>query len=157
MPVKRKIRIADNSRLREALESVYEEAERIPSAQWALATAKRALDAAGIDYHAVDELADGFRVNELWQAGEAGVHDLRQAGFRIHRLARNCRSEVERAAMRAAGHAVGSGHMREHAMVASDYAVQTVGLLTSNDFVAVTAEREWQISELRQILGLWRP
>ena len=97
MPVKPKIRITDNSRLREELERVYEKANSIHAATWALATAKRVLAAAGIDYHAIDELVDGFRVNELWQTGEACVHDLRQAGFSIHRLARNCRGEAEQA------------------------------------------------------------
>nr|WP_251006159.1 hypothetical protein [Carnobacterium sp. ISL-102] len=41
--------------------------------------------------------------------------------------------------------------MREHAMVASDYAVKTIGLLNSNNINAVTHEREFQLNELKRI------
>ena len=57
------------------------------------------------------------------------MHDVRQAGFRIHKIARENNSEIKKTALRAAGQAVASGHMREHAMVASDYAVKTIGLI----------------------------
>ena len=40
--------------------------------------------------------------------------------------------------------------MREHSMVASDYAVKTIGLLNSNEINAITREREWQLNELKR-------
>ena len=52
----------------------------------------------------------------------------------------------------AAGQAVASGHMREHAMVASDYAIKTIGLISSNDIQDITTEREWQLNELKKLL-----
>lgn len=105
---------------------------------------------AEIDYHSIDAIVDGFRVNESWQTGKARMHDVRQAGFRIHRIARECDSEIKKTALRVAGQAVASGHMREHAMVASDYAVKTIGLISSNDMDAITREREWQLNELKK-------
>ena len=42
-----------------------------------------------------------------------------------------------------AGQAVASGHMREHAMVTSDYAIKTIGLISSSSIEAITTEREW--------------
>nr|WP_308743365.1 hypothetical protein [uncultured Anaerocolumna sp.] len=39
--------------------------------------------------------------------------------------------------------------MREHAMVASDYAIKTIDLISSNDIEAITKEREWQLNELK--------
>jgi immunity protein 5 of polymorphic toxin system len=109
------------------------------------------LDIVGIDYNSVDEIVEGFKVNELWQVGKARMHDVRQAGFKVHKLARECESELKKTALRAAGQAVGSGHMREHAMVASDYAIKTISLISSNDFEAITKEREWQLNELKKI------
>lgn len=67
-------------------------------------------------------LKAGFAVNESWQKGNARMHDVRQAAFQIHRLARDSQDAVIQAALRTAGQAVAAGHMREHAMVASDYA-----------------------------------
>jgi hypothetical protein len=38
--------------------------------------------------------------------------------------------------------------MREHAMVASDYAIKTIGLIAKNDTKIITKERRWQLNEL---------
>lgn len=37
-------------------------------------------------------------------------------------------------------------------MVASDYAIKTIGLISSNDIDAITFEREWQFNELKKFL-----
>lgn len=81
-----------------------------------------------------------FNVNELWQVGKTRMHDVRQAGFKIHTLARECEGEIKKTALRVAGQAVGSGHMREHAMVASDYAIKTIDLTSSNDSLGLRSK-----------------
>ena len=77
------------------------------------------------------------------------MFDVRQAGFKVHQLAKSCNDPISQAALRVIGQAVGSGHMREHAMVASDYAIKTINLKFPSDMSAVRAEREWQITALR--------
>ena len=123
---------------------------QVDLAKWSLLLTKHILDIVGIDYNSVDEIVEGFNVNQLWQVGKAKVHDVRQAGFKIHKLARECESEIKKTALRVAGQAVGSGHMREHAMVASDYAIKTIDLISSNDIEAIAKEREWQLNELKK-------
>lgn len=150
MPTKVKIKIVDNSQLRAEIDEVYEKMSQVDLAKWSLLLAKHILDIAGIDYNSVDEIVEGFNVNELWQIGKARMHDVRQAGFKIHKLARKCESEIKKTALRVAGQAVGSGHMREHAMVASDYAIKTINLISFNDIEAITKEREWQLNELKK-------
>jgi len=151
MPTKPKIKIVDNNQLRAEIDELYEKTSQIDLAKWSLSIAKHILDIVGIDYNLIADIADGFQINELWQLDKAGMHDVRQAGFKIHKLARECDDEIRKTALRVAGQAVGSGHMREHAMVASDYAVKTIGLLNSNNINAVTREREWQLNELKRI------
>lgn len=151
MPTKPKIKIVDNNQLRAEIDELYEKMSQIDLAKWSLSIAKHILDIVGIDYNLIADVADGFHINELWQLDKAGMHDVRQAGFKIHKLARECDDEIRKTALRVAGQAVGSGHMREHAMVASDYAVKTIGLLNSNNINAVTHEREWQLNELKRI------
>ena len=41
--------------------------------------------------------------------------------------------------------------MKEHAIVASDYAIKVVNLLYLNDIDKVTKERLWQLSTLNSI------
>lgn len=150
MPTKVKIKINDNSELRTKIDELYEKTSQADLAKWSLLMAEHILDIADIDYKSIDEIVDGFMVNELWQTGKARMHDVRQAGFKIHKIARECDSEIRKTALRAAGQAVASGHMREHAMIASDYAVKTIGLISSNNIEAITFEREWQLKELKK-------
>lgn len=152
MPTKIKIKIVDNTDLRDEIDRLYDEMSQIILAKWSLLIAKRILKLADIDYNSIDEVIDGFKVNELWQAGKVRMHDVRQAGFKIHKVARECDSEIKKTALRVVGQAVSSGHMKEHAMIASDYAVKTISLITSNDIDSVTLEREWQLNQLQNFL-----
>jgi hypothetical protein len=152
MPTKVKIKINDNSELRSMIDSIYEILDQKDLAKWSLLIVKRILNIAEIDYNKIDAIIDGFKVNELWQTGNARMHDVRQAGFKIHKIARECNSEIKKNALRATGQAVASGHMREHAMVASDYAIKTIALISSNDMNAITLEREWQLNEIKKFL-----
>ena len=152
MTTKVKIKIKDNSELRGKIDELYEKISQVDLEKWSLLMAKHILDIADIDYNLIDAIVDGFKVNELWQTGNARMHDVRQAGFKIHKIARECESEIKKTAFRVTGQAVASGHMREHAMVASDYAIKTIGLISSNDIDAITFEREWQLNELKKFL-----
>ena len=103
-----------------------------------------------MDYNSIPEISNGFIVNENWQKGNARMHDVRQASLKIHKLARECEEDLK-TAFRATGHAVASGHMKEHAMVASDYAIKTIGLISSNDIDLITLERYYQLNELKKL------
>lgn len=152
MSTKVKIKIKDNSQLRKEIDELYENMDQISLAKWSLAIAKHILKTVDIDYKTIDEIVEGFKINELWQVKEARMHDVRQAGFKIHKIARECDCEIKKTALRVVGQAVGSGHMREHAMVASDYAIKTIGLINSNNMEAITLEREWQLNEIKKFL-----
>ncbi len=149
METRTKIRIDDCPGMRKELETLYGQATQVVLARWGLELAKHVLLLAGFDWSGCSEVKNGFAANEAWQRSEAQVYDVRQAGFAVHRLARGCASETLQAALRTAGHAVGTGHMREHAMVASDYAVRTVNRLHPGDLSAVVTDRNWQIRTLR--------
>jgi hypothetical protein len=151
MTTKTKIKIKDNAELRNELVELYEKTEQVVLAKWALSLAKHILQRAAIDFSSIDEIQEGFHTNELWQMGQVRMFDVRQAGFKVHRLAKESKDEIKTAALRTAGQAVGTGHMREHAMVCSDYAIKTVELITAGDMNEITKEREWQIMELKKI------
>ena len=152
MPTKVKIKIIDNSELRVNIDELYKQTNQVDLAKWSLLLAKHILDTVNIDYSSIDEITNGFATNELWQIGKARMYDVRKSGFKIHKLASECDSEIKKTALRVVGQAVSSGHMREHAMVASDYAVKTIGLISFNDINDITHEREWQLNELKKFL-----
>lgn len=145
-----KIKITDHTELRDEVEKNTELISHADLAGWALSVAGRVLSYVEIEFPDNTKIKNGFYVNELWQNGEASVHQVRQAGFKVHEIARECKSETAIAAARAAGQAVGVGHMRGHAMVAADYAIKAVGLDSSDDMNRITEERQWQLHELKK-------
>lgn len=151
MSTKPKIKIIDSDKLRSEIDNIYGQSTQVVVAKWAIEIAKHILDIVDIDYMSINEFIDGFNVNNQWQNGKARIHDIREAGFKIHRLAREVQNDTLKSVYRVVGQAVSSGHMKEHAMVASDYAVKVIGLLSSNDDESIEAERKWQLLELKKL------
>lgn len=151
MATKTKIKILDDIDLRKLLDEEYEKSSQVRLCQYALLLATHILTMIKYDDMDNPAIKAGYAVNESWQKGEARMHDVRQAGFKIHQLAKNSQNSVTQTALRVVGQAVATGHMREHAMVASDYAVKVINLLFPGDSDAIKRERLWQIENLRGI------
>lgn len=151
MATRTKIKIYDDVQLRKELDDEYENASQVELCQYALLLAAHVLETIGYDDMDNSIIQEGYAMNESWQKGNARMHDVRQAGFRIHQLAKSSRNVVTQTALRVVGQAVATGHMREHAMVASDYAVKVINLLFPDDDNAIQQERMWQIAHLKGI------
>ena len=136
--------------MRAEIDELYEQANQVDLSKWAINCAKRVLPLAEFEKTDLLFVEKGFRIVELWQIGKASVHEVRQAGFKIHELARHCTSEIGICALRTVGQAVGIGHMREHAMVCSDYAIKTLQLAFPDQIDKISQERQWQLSELKK-------
>ncbi|MCX6303165.1 MAG: hypothetical protein NTW82_13385 [Bacteroidia bacterium] len=147
-----KIKIKDNIILRAEIEKLILSIDQADLAKWALRCAEHVIKFSEQEFPANEAVTDGFRTTELWLKGNATVHQIRQAGFKIHAVARQCKTEVAKAAIRTAGQAVGTGHMKEHAIICSDYAIKTIQLAFPGDLDKITAEREWQLNELKRFL-----
>jgi len=80
----------------------------------------------------------------FWQKRKATIHEVRQAAFRVHSIAQQCKNEIIKIAVRTSGQAVSVGHMREHAMVCSDYAIKTIEIAFPDDHERIRKERIWQ-------------
>lgn len=144
-----KIRILDNTILRKKLWEIVIQTSQIDLAKWAINGAKQSLN------YAPEQLNFGvinfcFQISELWQQDKASVLEVRKAGFKIHEEARKCKTEIGKNILRTVGQAVAVGHMKEHAIVCSDYSIKTIQLVSSSDLDRITAERQWQIDELKK-------
>ena len=150
MATRTKIKIVDNFELRAEIDNLYEQTNQIDLAKWAIKCAKHILALSENEEFDKTAIENGFRINELWQIGNATVHEVRQIGFKIHEAARQSKSEITKNAIRVCGQAVGVGHMREHAMVCSDYAIKTIQLAFPDQIDKISQERKWQLNELKQ-------
>ena len=146
-----KIKINDVDELRNELDKIYESSSQVDLAKQSISLAKHIFYTIKVDYKNNNVVLNGFKVNENWQIGEARMYDVRLAGFKVHELAKNESFSIKSTAFRVAGQDVGSGHMRERAMVASDYAIKVINLLYPNELYQVKEERIWQINELKNI------
>ena len=144
-----KIKIEDNNDLRKELYEEYNKSSQVKMCKYSLVLAQHVLEI--IKYPKNEIIQEGFQINEKWQNGQARMHDVRQIGFKIHRLARESKDEIIRTALRVVGQAISSGHMKEHAMVASDYAIKLINLLHPKDQNEVKQERQWQITQIKLI------
>lgn len=147
----RKIKIVDNDELRSKIDKIYEKQNQVTLAKWSLELAKHMIEITNLDISKYPEINEGFKMNELWQSNQARMYDVRQAGFKIHEVARKQNDEVIKNVFRVIGQAVGSGHMKEHAMVASDYAIKVMNIMYSNNQDKVNEERNWQLNKLIEL------
>lgn len=147
----RKIKIPDDEALRESLDNLYQKQEHLTLARWSLEIAARVISLTELAVADYPEIQQGFEQNKLWQTGDARMHDVRQAGFALHRRAKTQTDAIKLNTLRTIGQAVSSGHMPDHALVASDYAVKVIHLLFPHDQAKITAERQWQIEKLQEL------
>lgn len=149
MPTKSKIKITDNLELRAEIDSLFESTAQVTLAKWAIECAKHVLPLENSEDIDITDIYEGMLINQLWQDGKASVNEVRKAGFKIHAVARQCQTEIAKTVFRAVGHAVAVGHMREHAMVCSDYAIKSIQLAYPKDSEKITIERQWQLDSLK--------
>ncbi|MDE7105630.1 MAG: hypothetical protein K2O22_00515 [Anaeroplasmataceae bacterium] len=147
----KKIKIVDKDNLRNEIDNIYLSQNQVTLAKWSLELAKHIIELTHFDIGKYPEIQEGIAKNELWQIGKARMHDVRQISFKIHRIAREQKDELSKTILRVIGHAVASGHMKEHSMVASDYAVKVINLLYNNDLEKITEERLWQLEKIKEL------
>lgn len=148
-----KIKIQDNCELRRELDCLYEGSLQIDTCEYALLLAIHIMMLAKYPDMTNENIVQGFIVNEQWQSGNARAYDVRQVGFKINSMAKNSEDVLTKTVLRVVGHAVASAHMKEHAMVASDYAIKVINLLNPDDEDSVTKERNWQIECLKKVIS----
>lgn len=147
----RKIKIVDNNEIRNKIDKIYEEQNQVVLAKWSLEIAKHIIEIINLDVNKYPEINEGFKINELWQNNQSRMFDVRQVGFKIHSIAREQNDEVIENVFRVIGQAIGSGHMKEHSMVASDYAIKVINLMYPNNIDKVNEERNRQLKKLIEL------
>ena len=146
MSQKSKIKITDDTKLRKEIFEHYEKINQLQASKWALEIAIHILEKIHLDNQAIQ---DNIQILKQWQEGNKTTAQVREAALAIHQQARATENEIEVSALRTLGHAIASGHMKEHALIASDYAIQCTNKITNNDIQISTEERVWQLEKLK--------
>ncbi|WP_046214504.1 putative immunity protein [Paenibacillus wulumuqiensis] len=150
---KPKIKIIDNTALRNEIEEALEKMPQELLVQWALKVAVPYLD------YLDDSLKEDSRINlgiETLQKridGRIRAFDLRKVGFIVNELAKESKSDISKYSARSFAQAIATGHMRGHALVSSDYAIKATNSLTDNSINASTIERERQLSIIDELIN----
>ena len=91
-----------------------------------------------------DRLKNAILIAKEWEKGNATVGDARNAAFGAIALANESSNPISIAIARAAGQAVATAHMSDHALGAAVYALKAV----KSAGKSIDAERKWQNEQL---------
>lgn len=83
-----------------------------------------------------------------WARGDLDITEARKAAFASHAAARDAKNPAAQAAARAAGHAVATAHLADHAPHAANYALKAANAAAEYTGDGMIAEREWQFERL---------
>ena len=146
MSQKSKIKITDDIKLRKEIFEHYEKTNQLQASKWALEIAIHLLEKIELNNQVIQ---DNIQILIQWQEGNKTTAQVREAALAIHKQARASESEIEVSALRTLGHAISSGHMKEHALISSDYAIQCTNKITNNDPQTSNTERSWQLKKIK--------
>lgn len=149
-PSSPKIKIVDDTQLRNLIEERIESLPQKEVAKWALELSLEYL--VFLDEHLKDDPRINLGIETLEERieGSKRAYDLRQVGFLVNQLAKESKTDRSKYSARTFAQAIATGHMRGHAMVCSDYAIKVTNGLTDNSLEMATKERERQLKILTE-------
>jgi hypothetical protein len=138
------------------LEALVAEAGKRTLAIWAIACVERVLPHFECSYPKDKRPIEALKTLHDWiNTGQFSMKVIRHAALAAHAAAREVGEDnAARSAARAAGQAVSTAHVKEHALAASYYALQAIfkNNIENDPEVAVAIEREWQFHCLSRSL-----
>lgn len=150
---KAKIKIVDNNKIRTMISVIICEQDKVSLSKWAIANAIRIMELIEYDNRDNEIIKRGIAYNRLCNDKLVSVNELRKIGFEIYRYANNEEDIIIKTALRAFGHAVSVAHMKEHALVSSDYIIKVLNLRYTNNFDIASDERKLQLKELEKFIS----
>lgn len=139
------IKIVDDGELRNQIVERCNRIDDVAVTIWAGRIVKDLLRL--VDFNEIDRtlIEQGLAALEQWPQGYVTVFAIRQIGFQLHQRAREVETIEQQLALRTIGHAISSAHMREHAIVASDYQIKLYNSMNNDDMDKVKDTRNRQL------------
>lgn len=89
-----------------------------------------------------------------WVNGKIKIADARKFAFSAHKAARESLVKSACEAVRSAGHAAATTHVKNHAVYAANYALSSIyyaNILNENKEVLIEKEKNWQYKHLIEL------
>ena len=146
-----KLRLLDNTDLRDELCALYEKASVHQLCRYAIWLSTHVLNM--INYtENVSAIAEAYALNKDWREGKSSIKQVRLMALQIHKMARSADTEIKRLALRVVGQAMSTPHVPEHVIIASDYAIKLLNTMHGSTADTITRERKWQVDCLQSII-----
>ena len=97
-----------------------------------------------LNFEISKQIEKSLYVGKQWTLGNASVKDARNEAIAMNELAKTTTNLTHKYAIKAAGHAVATAHMADHALVASKYALKVF----ENNPKSKQIESNWQVEQL---------
>lgn len=98
-----------------------------------------------------EEILQAFEINQKWQSGKAKFQDARAAAIKIHRLAHNEEDPVMEKVYRVMVQVAAVPHVKNHALIASDYTIKLINTMYPDNAEEVSKERQTQIKLMKSV------
>ncbi len=141
--------VDDMAELKHELIALSETKSHRQLAEYALLLAEHVVDTAGLER--TGAVAACFDAVAGWLAGQVTVRQALDMAGALNARARDEREPVTCKALRALGQVAATPHVRWHPLVAAEYAVVMINLLSPKDIEAVKRERELQLLLLGRV------
>ena len=142
-------KIDDIPELRNELASIFDSKSHKDVARYSLLLGQHILNITNTE--PCIEIVESFDFNKKWQEGIAGFQYARQVAFKLHKLAHDEKDPIKEKVYRVMIQVATTPHVKNHAMIASDYAVKLINKMYPNNFDEIRKEREIQIELMKNV------
>lgn len=151
-PFKRKIKIVDNDNLRTELITLINSQTDELLLDFALKITYITFDKISLDYKENIYIQQAVNSFSKWRKNDMKLSDLRKVIFNIHKLAKNELDYQKQVSLRVLGHALATAHTINHLIVATDYQIKLINILSNNSYEESTQTRLLQIKILEDLI-----
>lgn len=144
------IKILDNIEIRTKIVELYKSKDQKSINLWSNFLIDELKRIITFDNEIYIYINEGIEVNIKYRRDKVQTHDIREVGFKIQKFAKEETNLLHKAALRTIGHSISSAHMKEHAIVASDYYIKVINILFHNDMLKVSEARNLQLKLLEK-------
>lgn len=148
---KPKIKIIDDALLRNELVNLFIHKTHKTIVKWAIFLIKETMSIYSFNQEQKKEIFDAILLMDNWENDLSKLSLIRTRAFLFHKYAREAQNQKEKIAFRVIAQSVSSCHVKEHALIASDYQVKLNNYESSKDISLSKNLRKRQIDELKKI------
>lgn len=141
--------IDDDTELREELQKIFESKSHRDMVKYSLLLGRHIMDIT--DTQPCEEVTEAYEISEKWLEGKAKFNDARAAAIKIHRLAHNEEDPVMEKVYRVMVQVAAAPHVKNHALIASDYAIKLINAMYPDNLEVVSRERQEQIKLMKSV------